>query len=108
MLPPLARSISAGPPVVPGTVLLPLSFLPSSEKETICDFPCPDGSALHGTSRQRNTHNLELREVRYPWHPWHACAVAVHEAFTRNGRAVCRGSVDGKPGARLLEIPFRK
>ena len=57
------------------------------------------------TSRQRNTHNLESREVHYPWHPWHARAVAVHEAFTRNGRAVCRCSVDENPGARLLEIP---
>ena len=32
-------------------------------------------------------------------------AVVVHEAFTRNGRAVCRCSVDENPGARLLEIP---
>src|SRR6516165_6854791 len=37
-----SRNISAGRPVVPGTALLPLLFLPSSEKETICDFPCPD------------------------------------------------------------------
>ena len=45
-----SRNISAGRPVVPGTALLPLSFLPSSEKETICDSPCPDGSALHGNA----------------------------------------------------------
>src|SRR6516164_1972620 len=42
-----SRNTSAGRPAVPGTALLPLSFLPSYEKETICDFPCPDGSALH-------------------------------------------------------------
>src|SRR5215469_5783660 len=41
---------SAGRPVVPVTALLPLSFLPSSEKETIGDFPCPDGSALRGNA----------------------------------------------------------
>jgi hypothetical protein len=41
---------SAGRPIVPDTALLPLSLLPSSEKETICDFPCPDGSALHGNA----------------------------------------------------------
>src|SRR5215469_16977492 len=40
-----SRNTPAGRPVVPGTALLPLFFLPSSEKETICDFPCPDGSA---------------------------------------------------------------
>ena len=45
-----SRHISAGRPVVPGTALLPLSFLPSSEKETICDFLCRDGSALHGNA----------------------------------------------------------
>ena len=43
-----SRNASAGRPVVLDTALLPLSFLPSSEKETIFDFPCPDGSALHG------------------------------------------------------------
>src|SRR5215472_4852020 len=100
-----SRNTSAGRPVVPGIALLPLSFLLSSAKETICDFPCPDGSALHGTSRQSDTHSNESREVRYPWHPWHARAVAVHEAFTRNGRAVFRCSVDENPGVRLLEIP---
>src|SRR5215472_12939056 len=45
-----SRNTSAGRPVVPGIALLPLSFLPSSEKETIFDFPCPDGSALHGNA----------------------------------------------------------
>jgi hypothetical protein len=45
-----SRNTSAGRPVVLDTALLPLSFLPSSEKETICDFPCPDGSALHGNA----------------------------------------------------------
>ena len=52
-------------------------------------------------SRQRNTHNIELREVRYPWH---ARTLAVHEALSRNGRAVCRCGVDENPGGRLLEI----
>jgi hypothetical protein len=32
-----SRNTSAGRPVVPGTAQPPLSFLPSSEKETICD-----------------------------------------------------------------------
>ena len=45
-----SRNISAGRPVFPGTALLPLPFLPLSEKKTICDFPCPDGSALHGNA----------------------------------------------------------
>ena len=64
-----------------------------------------DVSGPHGTTRQRNTHNIESREVSYLWHPWYACAVAVHETFTRNGRAVFQCGLDEKPGARLLEIP---
>jgi hypothetical protein len=62
-------------------------------------------SGHHGTTRQRNTHNIESREVSYLWHPWCARAVAVHETFTRNGRAVFQCGLDDKPGARLLEIP---
>src|SRR2546429_132226 len=68
-------------------------------------FRSPGGCAPRGTSRQRNTHNIESREVHYPWHPWHSRTVAVHEAFTRNGRAVCRCGADENPGIRLLEIP---
>src|SRR5205807_3479358 len=98
-------STSAGPPVVLDTALLPGSFLPPAAKETRSDCLCLDGCAPRGTSRQRNTHNIELREVRYPWHTWHARTVAVHEALTRNGRAVCRCGVDENPGGRLLEIP---
>ena len=64
-----------------------------------------DGCGPRGTTRQRNTHNIVSREVRYLWHPWYARAVAVHETFTRNGRAVFQCGVDEKPGARLLEIP---
>src|SRR5262245_19362835 len=45
-----SRNAYAGRQVVPGTALLPLPFLPSSEKETIGDFPCLDGSALHGNA----------------------------------------------------------
>ena len=64
-----------------------------------------DGCGPRGTTRQRNTHNIESREVLYPWHPWHARTVTVHEAFTRNKRAVFQCGADENPGARLLEIP---
>src|SRR5215471_5699514 len=45
-----SRNTSAGRPVVPDTALLPGPFLPPTERETICDFACPDGSALHGNA----------------------------------------------------------
>ena len=84
-------------------------MLPGSERISVTllayPSPVPDVSGLRGTSRQRNTHNIESREVRYPWHPWHARAVAVHEALTKNGRGVFRCGIDENPGMRLLEIP---
>ena len=70
-----------------------------------CPSRVQDESGLHGTTRQRNTHNIESREGSYLWHPWYARAVAVHETLTRNGRAVFQCGLDEKPGARLLEIP---
>jgi hypothetical protein len=58
-----------------------------------------------GTSRQRNTHSIESREVRYPWHPWHDRVVEIHQSFARNGRALFRCSIEENLEARLLEIP---
>jgi hypothetical protein len=104
MLPP-ARSISAGHPVAPGNALFPLPLLLSPEKETIFDSPCPDGSALHGTSQQRNTHSIESREVRYTWHPWCGRLVAVHQTFAKNGQVVSHCSIEEHSEARHLEIP---
>ena len=70
-----------------------------------CPSRVRDAFGPRDTTLQRNTHNIESREVSYLWHPWYARAVAVHETFTRNGRAVFQCGLDEKPGARLLEIP---
>jgi hypothetical protein len=70
-----------------------------------CPSPVRDESGLRGTSRQRNTHSIESREVRYPWHPWHDRVVAIHQSFTRNGRALFRCSIEENLEVRLLEIP---
>ena len=73
--------------------------------QSVCPSRVQDGCDPPRTTRQRNTHNIESREVLYPWHPWHARTVTVHEAFTRNKRAVFQCGADENPGARLLEIP---
>src|SRR6516165_3930756 len=65
----------------------------------------PDGFGRPGTSRQRNTHSTESREVRYSWHPWHDRMVTTHRSFTRNGRALFFCSVEESLEGRLLEIP---
>ena len=64
-----------------------------------------DGYDLRDASRQHNTHNIESREVRYAWHPWHERVVAIHQAFTRSGCALFRCSIEENLETRLLEIP---
>jgi hypothetical protein len=57
------------------------------------------------TSRQRNTHSTELRQVRYPWHPWVGRTVTVYEALTKGGHAICRCGFDDQRNDRSLEVP---
>jgi hypothetical protein len=61
-----------------------------------------------GTNRQSNTHNshcLEAREVRYPWHPWCGRRVVVYEALSKQGRRVFYCGSEEGPVVRHLEIP---
>jgi hypothetical protein len=69
--------------------------------------PSPRHSAcdLRDTSRQRNTHSTESRQVRYPWHPWFGRAVTVSEAPTRCGQRVCQCGFDDSQNDRSLEVP---
>jgi len=57
------------------------------------------------TSRQRNTHSTESRQVRYPWHPWFGRSVTVYEALTKGDQPVCRCGVDDQCHGRSLEVP---
>ena len=42
------------------------------------------------TTRLENTHGTEIRELLYPWHPWFALWVAVHEAVDKSDGVVFR------------------
>ena len=57
------------------------------------------------TSRQSDTHRIESREVRYPWHPWYGRAVWIDRVVVRGGRAVfrCRSEPGHEP--RSVEVP---
>ncbi len=70
-----------------------------------CPWPVQDAPYLGGTSRQSNTHSTELREVRYPWHPWYGRPVWIHGAFVKSGWALYRCSLEQNHEARLFEIP---
>jgi hypothetical protein len=53
-----------------------------------------DVAGVRCTSRQRNTHSTESRQVRYPWHPRCGRSVTVYEALTKGGHPVCWREVD--------------
>ena len=56
-------------------------------------------------SRQLNTHNTELREVRYPFHPWFGRAVAVYEVLVKQGHSVCRCGLEEERDRLSREVP---
>lgn len=67
---------------------------------------CQCGAAVCGdTTRQRNTHINDVREVRYPFHPWHGRRVCVQAVRRRNGPLVFQCRTDDDRGFPVLEIP---
>ena len=101
------RSIAVGHRVVlyipqfPGGSLRPVRVI----RETEACSLSPDDSVLGGTSRQSNTHSSEVREIRYPWHPWYGRAVCIHGALVKGGQALYHCSLEQNHQAPLFQIP---
>ena len=57
------------------------------------------------TTRRRNAHGTDIREVIYQWHPWRGRQIHVHQAVERAGGIVFRCNLTGTTSDRLLEIP---
>ncbi|QXX76487.1 hypothetical protein MHY1_p00009 (plasmid) [Methylovirgula sp. HY1] len=57
------------------------------------------------TTRFENAHGTELRELLYPWHPWFALQVAIHEAVEKVDGVVFRCTLNGSGADRWLEVP---
>ena len=70
-----------------------------------CQVPSSRAAGRSCTSRQRNTHSTELRQVRYPWHPWFGQSVTVYEALAKGGSRICRCGFDDERNDRSLEVP---
>jgi hypothetical protein len=58
------------------------------------------------TTPQYNTHIKDLREICYPWHPWHGRKVWVHATLVKRGWAVAHCSLEEAQPLRVLEIPL--
>ena len=57
------------------------------------------------TTRRRNAHGTDVREVLYQWHPWAGCQVHIHEVVERAGSDMFRCSIGGSISERWLEVP---
>ena len=64
-----------------------------------------DGDARGCTSRQSDTHRIESREVRYPWHPWYGRAVWIDQAVARGGRVMFQCRLELGQEQRSVEVP---
>jgi hypothetical protein len=65
----------------------------------------PGACACDGTIKRPNTHNTDVLEVRYPWHPWYGRQVLVQTVRGRNGLQVIRCAPLERPRCPGLEIP---
>src|SRR6516164_4649660 len=65
---------------------------------------CLGGFFPGDTSRQQDTHIGELRDICYPWHPWHDRRVRVQATLVKRGRAVARCSLEDVQPFRILEV----
>ena len=57
------------------------------------------------TTRSRNAHGTEERELLYRWHPWVGRRVYVHEVIEKAGWLAFRCSLTGIASDRRLEVP---
>src|SRR6266446_2666712 len=78
---------------------VPLPWAPGS----LCPRLNAYGTA--DTSRQSNTHSTEVREIRYPWHPWYGRPVWIHGALVKGGQALYHCSLEQNHQAPLFKIP---
>src|SRR5262245_65456880 len=65
----------------------------------------PDVFSSNDTSRQSKTHNIESREVRYRWHPWHGRAVWVYQSLKKQGIGILRCRTDQDERVSMMELP---
>src|SRR2546426_60662 len=71
----------------------------------VCARPAPHACDDRYTSRQRNTHSTESREVSYPWHPWFGRSVVVYDVRIKQGHSVCWCGLEEGRTRQSVEIP---
>src|SRR5712671_2706679 len=69
----------------------------------VCDSRGSGVDAQHCTTAFKNAHGTIFRELLYPWHPWFAHRVAVHEAIGKSNEVVFRCTLSGSDAGRAVE-----
>jgi len=64
-----------------------------------------DAAADDCTTSFENAHGTVFRELLYPWHPWFARRIAVHETIGKSNDLVFRCTLSGSDAGRWVEIP---
>jgi len=65
--------------------------------------PCADAPCC--TTSFENAHGTIFRELLYPWHPWFAHRVAIHEAIGNSNDLVFHCTLSGSDTGRSVAIP---
>ena len=94
-------------------VVMPPSVSPSPvavRQERSAWGSCQSTSGLDGvvdgcTTSFENAHGTIFRELLYPWHPWCALHVSIHEAIGKSNDLVFRCTLSGSDASRSVEIP---
>lgn len=76
-----------------------------SKPHPACAGQGSNADAARCTTRHKNAHGTEFRELLYPWHPWFGFQVGVHEAIGKSDSIVFRCSLSGSDADRWLEVP---
>ena len=61
---------------------------------------------IRDTTRQLNTHNIESRDVHYPWHPWYGRRVWVYRISLGRVQPTARCDLEPTQCAKSLEVPL--
>jgi hypothetical protein len=89
-------------------VLKPRLRVPASARAVVpaCPWPARDASGIRDTTPQLNTHNIESREIHYPWHPWFGRRVWIYRISLGRGPASARCGLEPTQCAKPLEVPL--
>jgi hypothetical protein len=74
-------------------------------RDKSADYSDLGAGVPYGTTQQHNTHIRDLREICYPFHPWHGRTVWVHSSLIKRGRSVAYCSLEDE-NSRVLEVPL--